>query len=324
MTAAIQRPAPDIEQVILDEAADWLVLLQSGEASDHDRARLAQWCARSPAHAAAWQRAEGVLATFQQLPPRLGRDTLSRLSHPRRRELLALLLAAPGAWLAWRYTPWQEWTSDLRTATGEQKTVTLADGTRLALNTATAVDVAFTAGERRVTLIAGEILVTTAPAPSSAARPFIVRTAQGSLRPLGTRFNVRALADSTRVAVFEGAVEVRPAHARQMGTQGAIVGAGEQRTFTTSTLQAAELADTSAALWERGMLLARDMRLADLVAELGRYQRGILRCDPAIADLTVSGSFSLTDIPASLALLENTLPVRVGRAAPWWVTVQAR
>lgn len=324
MTAAIQHPAPGIDQIILDEAADWLVLLQSGEASDHDRARLAQWCARSPAHAAAWQRAEGVLAIFQQLPPRLGRDTLSRLPDRGRRELLALLLAVPGAWLAWRHTPWQEWTSDLRTATGEQKTVTLADGTRLTLNTATAADVTFTASERRVTLVAGEILVTTAPDPSSASRPFIVSTAQGSLRPLGTRFNVRELAGSTRVAVYEGAVEVRPAHAHPMGTQVAIVAAGEQRTFTTSSLQAAEPADTSAGLWEHGMLLASDMRLGDLVAELGRYQHGILRCDPAIADLTVSGSFSLTDIPASLALLENTLPVRVSRAAPWWVTVQAR
>src|SRR5690606_7993003 len=69
MTAAARIPAADIDQFILDEAADWLVLFQSGEATDGDRARLARWRARSAAHEAAWQKAEGVLATFRQVPP---------------------------------------------------------------------------------------------------------------------------------------------------------------------------------------------------------------------------------------------------------------
>ncbi|MCY1274938.1 Protein FecR [compost metagenome] len=321
MTAAIQRPTPDIDQAILDEAADWLVLLQSGEATDRDRAKLEHWRERSPAHAAAWQRAEGVLDTFRQVPPQIGHGTLARLPSPGRRELLALLaLAVPSAWLAWRHTPWQEWTADLRTATGEQKTITLADGTRLMLNTATAVDVIFTATERRLALVAGEIFITTAKDPSPTPRPFIVRTAQGSLRPLGTRFNVRSLDDSTRVAVFEGAVEVRPTDSNRA----AIVQAGEQMAFTARVLQAAQPADAGAALWERGMLLAQDMRLGELVDELARYHRGILRCDPAVAGLTVSGSFPVADTQASLALLEKSLPVRIGSATPYWITVQAR
>lgn len=321
MTAAIQIPASDIEQSVLDEAADWLVLLQSGEATDRDKAGLKRWRERSPAHEAAWERAEGVLRTFQQVPPKLGRDTLARLPSPGRREFLALLaLAAPGAWLAWRHMPWREWTADLRTATGEQKTMALADGTRLALNTATAVNVTFTANERRLALIAGEIFIATARDPSPAPRPFIVSTAQGSLRPLGTRFNVRCLDDSTRVAVFEGTVEVRP----YASAQTAIVHAGEQLTFTANALQTAQPADAGAEMWERGMLLVRDMSLGALVGELARYHRGVLRCDPAVAGLRVSGSFSLTDIRASLSLLEKSLPVRIGRVTSYWVTVRAR
>ena len=39
------------------------------------------------------------------------------------------------------------------------------------------------------------------------------------------------------------------------------------------------------------MLLAQDMRLAELVGELGRYRPGVLRCHPGIADLRVSGAF---------------------------------
>lgn len=321
MTAAIQVPEPDIEQAVLDEAADWLVLLQSGEATGRDEARLKHWRERSPAHEAAWQRAESVLRTFQQVPPKLGRGTLSRLPSPGRRELLVLLaLAAPSAWLAWRHMPWREWTADLRTTTGEQKTMTLADGTRLALNTGTAVNVVFTANERRLALVAGEIFIATAQDPSPMPRPFIVSTAQGSLRPLGTRFNVRRLDDSTRVAVFEGAVEVRT----RVSAQTAIVHAGEQLAFTAGALQTAQPADAGAAMWERGMLLARDMRLGGLVRELSRYHRGVLRCDPAVAGLRVSGSFSLADIPASLSLLEKSLPVRIGRVTSYWVTVHAR
>jgi len=61
-----------------------------------------------------------------------------------------------------------------------------------------------------------------------------------------------------------------------------------------------------------------------LVAELARYHRGVLRCDPAAADLTVSGAFPVADTEASLALLAKSLPVRIGRATSYWITVQAR
>lgn len=321
MTAASRVPTPDIDQSILDEAADWLVLLQSGEATDTDQTGLARWRERSPAHEAAWRRAEGVLATFQQVPPRLGRETLSRLPRARRRALLALLaIAVPGAWLAWRLTPWQQGTVDLSTAIGERKTTTLVDGTRLVLNTATTVDVAFTATERRLTLVAGEVLITTAQDSPPLAPPFIVHTPQGSLRPLGTRFNVRRLDDTTRVTVLEGAVEVRPAASVEV----AVVRAGEQMAFTATALQDARPADASASLWERGMLLARDMRLEALVAELGRYHRGFLGCDPEVADLIVSGAFPVADLQTSLALLEKSLPVRISRATSYWITVRPR
>lgn len=322
MTTAIRLPAPEIDQAILEEATDWLVLLQSGEATSHDRDRLRRWCERSAAHQAAWQRAEGILATFQQVPSSLGRNTLSRLPRHGRRQLLALLtLAVPGAWLALRHAPWQAWTAELRTGTGEQKALTLADGSRLVLNTATSVDVAFSATERRITLFAGEIFITTAPdASTTPPRPFVVSTQQGVMQPLGTRFNVRQLDDVVRVAVFEGAVEVRTA----VSAQTAIVPADKQLAFSADQLEEVQAADPSAALWERGMLLASDMRLGELIHELGRYHQGVLRCDPAVAKLLVSGAFPVADTRKSLALLEQTLPVRIGSATPYWITVHAR
>ena len=82
--------------------------------------------------------------------------------------------------------------------------------------------------------------------------------------------------------------------------------------------------EASTTLWEHGMLLARDMHLGELIAELNRYHRGVLRCDPSVASLAISGAFPVTDIPASLALLETTLPIRISSTTSWWITVQAR
>ena len=319
----LHSPESNIDPAILLEAADWLVLLQSGEATENDRVALAHWRARSPAHDAAWRRAENMLGTFDQVPPKLGRDTFLHLGNPSRRQVLRLgllALAMPAAWLTWRHSPWQEWVADLRTATGEQKLIDLNDGTHLVLNTTSAVNVAFTAAERRLVLLAGEILVTTGHDPSPAPRPFIVQTAHGNLRALGTRFTVCHLVDSTRIAVFEGAVEIHPA----VSIQTTVLRAGEQMIFTGLDMQPAQPVETSTTLWEHGMLLARDMHLGELVAELNRYHRGVLRCDPAVASLAVSGAFPVNDIPASLALLETTLPVRISRTTPWWITVQAR
>lgn len=322
MTTTTPSSSGDIDPAILNEAAGWLVLLHSSEASARDLQDLERWRARSAAHEAAWQRAENMLGVFRQVPPKLGRDTLARLGSPGRRQLLRLgllAIAAPSAgWLGWHHLPWREWSADLRTATGEQKRFDLADGTRLVLNTTSAVNVSFTPTERRLTLLAGEILITTAKDASPTGPRFILRTGQGSLSPLGTRFAVRQFEESTRLAVFEGAVEIRPA----ASGQAAILRAGEQTDFTTIAIQPPAPAED--ALWERGMLLARDMPLGTLVAELARYHRSLLRCDPEVAGLTVSGAFPVTDVPTSLTLLEKTLPVRVGRATGYWLTVRAR
>ncbi len=319
-----QEPPPgDIDSALLGEAADWLVRFQSGDDSARTRRAFEQWHAQSPAHAAAWRRAEMVLDTFHRVPAEVGRRALGGLARPgRRRALSALGLAAvatPAAWLAWRHQPWTSWRADLATAPGEQRHLTLDDGTNLVLDTATAVDVAFTAGERRLRLIRGEILVTTAKDPAPRPRPFLVETAEGRLRPLGTRFSVRQGANESHVAVFEGAVEVLTTGGAQR-----TLGAGEQAAFRVDHIGEAAPADASTALWAKGMLVARDLPLAALLAELARYRPGVLRCHPAVAELRVSGAFPLTDVDASLELLVKTRPLVVRRLTRYWLSVEPR
>ena len=315
------RQLPPIDPSIRGEAADWLVKFQSGDASEEDRLDFERWRNQSSVHAAAWQHIESILNTFRQIPPEIGHDALKRLGKPDRRRMLKtlglLIMAIPSAWLAWNFLPWQGWTADLRTASGEQKTIGLADGTRLVLNTASAVDVIFDADQRRLKLHAGEILVTTGHDPSYAHLPFIVETPQGTVHAMGTQFSVRRFDKRTRVVVFQDAVEIRPAEASAMTLH-----AGEQVDYRVDGTQSFQPANAMSALWVQGMFVANSIPLVDLVDELGRYRDGILRCHPDVANVLVSGVFPIKDIDASLTLLEKTMPLRIRRFTQYWITVE--
>jgi transmembrane sensor len=336
--------AAPIDPQILGEAADWLVQLHSGEVTGADHQAIAQWRGRSEQHAQAWQRAEALLGDFRSVPAGIAVQTLRNVDRRKgvqRRQLLnrlgLLLLGGPAAWLAWQQKPWEVWASDLHTATGEQKQLRLPDGSQLLLNTATAIDIAFNDQQRRVRLLRGEILLTVAaepgpvaPSPAEPARtvagvrvesrPFIVQTDQGSARAMGTRFSVRVLDDRSQVAASEGAVMLLPLH----DPIGAVIKAGQTASFDRDQVSAPRALAAGALSWENGMLLAQDMRLGEVLEELARYRPGVLRCHGAVADMRVSGAFSLRDSDASLRLLQDTLPISVSRMTPYWVSVEAR
>lgn len=315
---------PSIDPLILGEAADWMVQLQSGSATEEDRRAIAQWQTRSAQHAQAWQRAQAILGDFNSVPAAIAGDALKRIGRKpslgRRQALGLLLLAGPATWLAWQQKPWQAWTADQHTAVGEQRHLTLPDGTRLLINTASALNIVFNDQVRRVELLQGEVMITTAKDPAPSHRPFSVQTRHGSARALGTHFSVRVGEHSSRVAVIEGAVEMLPVHA----AQGVILKAGEQSAFGSDSVAAVAPLEHAALTWEHGMLLAQQMRLADLLDELGRYRRGVLRCHASVAGLSVSGAFPLRDSDASLRLLQETLPVTVSSLSGYWVTVEPR
>jgi transmembrane sensor len=314
-----------IDPEILGEAADWLVQLQSGTATDEDRRAIQVWRDRSAQHAQAWQRAEAIIGDFRSVPGSIASDTIRRIGRNTgisRRQALnrigLLLLAGPAVWLAQRELPWQQWMAEQRTAIGEQKTLTLPDGTHLLINTNSSLNIAFNTNERRISLISGEVLITTARDPSPTHRPFTVHTRDGIARALGTRFSVRVDAPLTRLAVLEGAVEIRTAEQ----SAPVIVRAGEQSGFSSTLIGPVEALDPAGLTWENGMMVAKQMRLADLLAELGRYRPGVLRCHSSVADLKVSGAFSLRDTDASLRLLQDTLPVSINSLTRYWVAVE--
>lgn len=326
MTAWSSSPAPAATPIITREvamqAAEWFVRLQEEAGSANAQAELAHWRAQSPAHERAWQRAMAVSLQAGSIPASLGAPALSR---PQRRasrratvRALALLITAvPAGWLAWRMAPVQQWTASHATATGEWRSWTLADGSRMVLDTASAADVQFDARQRRIHLRVGALYVETAPDPQASARPFLVSTEQGEIRALGTRFSVRCGDGYTDVAVQQDAVEIRV----RGGAEPLRLQAGQQLRFGSSDVGQVQTAQAGASQWAQGVLAADNMRLDAFLAELGRYRKGWLRCDPQVGALRISGAFQLGDTDAVLANLAHLLPVQISARTPYWITV---
>jgi transmembrane sensor len=225
----------------------------------------------------------------------------------------------------WRYTSLpgmtQSWLADYRTGTGEVREIALSDGIRVWINAISAFNQDYRPDQRRLHLVRGEILIETATAIDSLQRPFYVVTPQGRLQALGTRFTVRLDESETFVAVYEGAVEVRTA------TIGAtvIIPAGQQTRFTGASLagsETADPADPAREAWTRGLLVARNIPLSDVVQELRRHYHGHLGLAPEVADLRVFGGYPVNDPDRTLVMLESVMPIRVRRTLPWWVSIE--
>lgn len=318
-----------ISRSTADAAADWLTVLMSGDAGAEEQLQWAAWRQAHADHEAAWQHIEAVTGRMQALGPHpaytalTARGARKPVSDARRRATRLLLwggVATGAGLLASRTTAWQRQVADYRSATGEQRRLALDDGTQLLLNTGSALNLRLGATERRLVLVAGEIMVTTAHALGAAAdpRPLLVETAQGSIRALGTRFTVRQQAAHTEVAVLESAVEIR---CRDGAGGTRLLQAGAQTRFSHSAIDAPSAVDAQTQAWTRGQLMADAQRLDDFLAELGRYRPGVLRADPQVAGLRLSGVFPLGDTDRILSTLPSVLPVQVRTRSRYWVTV---
>lgn len=322
-----------ISAAAADQAAEWLTLLMSGEATPEDKLQWQRWRESDPDNECAWQHIESVTGWLENMQAQVTYGALSPYAQSKgpisagRRKTIALLsgavvLLGSGA-LASRTNMWQLATADYRTARGEQRSMTLDDGTVVTLNTASAIDVRFDEYTRVVHLLSGEIALMTRHAVSGQAsdpRPLYVQTAEGRIRSLGTHFSVRQWQGHTTVAVLQSAVEVVPA---QSPTTHIIVKQGQSLLFTSRDVagEPAPMEEQQLA-WFKGQIIADNMRLGNFMEELARYLPGIVRCEPEAADLRFSGVFPLNDIPGILTALPSVLPVRVRSRTRYWVSIE--
>lgn len=313
------------DHAVLQQAAHWYARLSVEGVDSSTRDAWQHWHGQDAMHRQAWLYVERVSQRFAPLQgdAELSTQTLGNLRRgtSRRQALRSIALLCGGAtlgWLGWRHSPLPQallaWRADYRSAVGEVKQLTLGDGTRVWLNSDSALNVDLRGDMRLLQLVQGEVLIETAHDP----RPLLVQTDQGSLQPLGTRFSVLQHKQQTVLSVFEGAVKVNNAAST------AIANAGEQLHFDAQHISPLAPAESTRQSWRDGVLLANDMPLSAFIEELARYRHGHLSVAPEVANLRVMGTFPLQDSEQTLAMLEQVLPIRVQRTLPWWLTVEAR
>lgn len=228
----------------------------------------------------------------------------------------------PGAGLGWGPDTVAAWLADHRTRVGEQRTEILADGSRLVLGGASAVDVQFGATRRDVTLLRGEVLVDVAGDP---ARPFAVDSPAGSVVALGTRFLVRREAEATEVTMLESRAAVLRAGARGPDL---VLEPGQRIRLDASGSR--RLADIDPVAIEqafrRQRLVVQDQPLAAVLDRLGNERPGLLRHDLGnFAGTRVTAVLPLDDTDQALQLLNESFPLlRIRRFGTWLVLVDRR
>jgi transmembrane sensor len=224
-------------------------------------------------------------------------------------------LAAVGLWLNASTAP--GFHQVFQTAAGEQRNLTLSDGSTLFLGAETAVDIRFTAALRSIHLDHGEALFVVAHSPK---RPFVVFAGRRTVTALGTEFNIWRNLDLTTVTVAQGTIEVdaiktpSPDGATAALLHGtARMVKGQAMTYSEDgTSSDVEAADVSAAIaWREGQLVYRHVPLRYVVADVNRYfKEQFLINDLAVGELPFTGAVLQTQSAAEFAqALESVFPL---------------
>lgn len=315
-------PTRNSATAAIREAAEWLLRMREKPLTANELDDFEHWRTQSQEHVQAWRKAESLSHKLQSIPSRLGMAVLDRPQSADRREFIKLLsvlmVAVPTGTLAYKQLPWGSWVADHQTAIGEQRTLTLADGSKLHINTDSAVDVDFNPHQRLVTLHRGEIYLESGH--DALARPLWVQTSHGRLVALGTKFIVRTEKNRSYLGVTEGAVDAIP---KENIHQNLIVHAGHEVTFNAYQMSDAALLNDNASAWVEGAIYADHMPIEQFIEEIGRYRKGILQCDPSVAGIKVSGAFQLNDPDRILDALQKTRPVRVVWRTRYWGVVHS-
>jgi len=336
------RTRADIDE----EAAVWIWRMDSAAVAAADRQAFEAWVRRDLRHrravaalSAVWNTLDGLaeakreekIATFThtaKVPP---------LRHPQRRWFAAAaVLAAVAVGAIWLRQASESQT--LATAVGQQRNVTLADGSTVTLNTNTILETDLRWHTREIYLRKGEAHFQVA---HDRSRPFLVHAGDAVVRAVGTAFEVRVLTDQhVDVVVDEGRVEVQatapPSASANPATRSRAaaattvraLNAGERlstasRDYAVTPITAQQMSSELA--WREGAIIFDGEPLSDAIAEIERYTDArIVVSDPEIAGLRVGGRFRTGDVQEFFDALQTALPVSIRRTDTGLVFIDPR
>ncbi len=322
------------QQIITEAAAEWAVRLHAGQLDTHAQAQLAQWLADDERHAPALRFAEqtwaalGALALQEdalkpaphRLRPEVARAPVVRRRRPvrwvARAAVLSLVLAV--GWVSGP-TMWVQMQADYRTGAGEIRTVQLADGSSVELDAESAIGIDYDTNERRINLLAGSAVFDVAPMSEAETRPFVVQSAGGQTKALGTQFVVgRQSRDQAWVGVLQHSVAVSLQATPAQGLAQQTLEQGQSARYSLEHgVQALPGFDLNASTgWRRGVLVFDRQPLAQVIEQLNRYRTGqIILANPALASRQVSGVFRLEMLDSALQTLTQELHIQQAELA---------
>jgi transmembrane sensor len=314
---------PKLTPDIHEQAATWVVRLNSDQliGSEHDAFRA--WLEADPAHAIAYAEHAALFAGLKSLSDddearAILLPVLPTSPYLNRRNLLMGGTGVAASAVMATVLVANLMDKTFRTEPGEQKHVRLNDGSSIVVNTDSKLRVHFENHERRIFLDRGQAFFQVA---KDKLRPFRVFVGSDEVRALGTAFDIRRIGDHAHVTLEEGRVAIYSASGARVVRPIAVHAAlpiavlepGERAVLSKSAPVRIEKANLeSAAAWRYGRLILDSTPLGDTVADLNRYGGPqIVLSDPSLADIKVSGVFHTGDPVTFADAITQALPVRV-------------
>ena len=320
-------------------AADWLVRLQSTEISLEDTLAWQAWLHENPANAEAFARIEEISQALRDLPApaavpaallahdRYDASVPIREWKPRRTRhwpWATLGVAASLALFALGFVFWKApaATNAFGTEIGENRSVTLADGSIVSLGGDTRIEVALTDNVRAIDLTKGEALFKVA---KDASRPFKVRAGDATIIAVGTEFNVERDSDRAVVSVTEGRVVVKPEvgllpvsllQGFKPKLRSVRVNAGQQTTAGSAGIEEPTKMEDPATGWQIGHLAFRLQPLRYVLEDVNRYaHKPIVLETESMGTLIITGTVERENIGGWVKSLEHAFDLQATEEA---------
>lgn len=288
-------------------AAEWLAREDQGLTSA-EKAELEAWLEQSTAHEvcylrlqAAWERADRLAAL--NVPPLYAFAPRTRPKSYRAFFAALAAVALIAVVGGYRFTR-SAVSRSFATAIGTTKSLHLADGTRVQLNSNTRLRTDISSAMRAVTLDAGEAYFEVA---HDARRPFVVYAASKRITDLGTKFSVYRNGNNVRVVVKEGRVRVETM--TEPGAGQAILADGGHVVMTRgdeSLVSGRSQKDIANDLsWRSGMLVFDQQTLGEAAEEFNRYNSKKLVIEGDVKSMKIGGRFKANNVESFILLLHR-------------------
>jgi transmembrane sensor len=310
---------PGVDEALREQAAAWLARVRGGGADD--QRAFKEWYQADPSHAAAydavldsWEISEWVGAT----PLAQARANLARTNRRRRylvgalAATVAAILLAFGAYSAGLVGRDPKAPVEFASRTGEIRTLVLDDSSRVTLDSASLVKVAYSRDERRVFLSRGRARFRVA---HDQLRPFIVATPAGLVIAHGTVFDVALDRGRATVALLEGSIEVRSPPLAGRRPSSRMLSPGQRVVLQGGDVPPPTHSSKADVDWPHAMLSFENAPLGEVVAAANRFGLArIVLSDPALARLRFTGTFKVADGEQLASLLATAFDLELARS----------